>query len=83
MNADTKMREAMSHLVDSRKKINYVMQGAFMHGWQEGVQAERERIRARAKIAAEKTWRAGDWYIGPQHANMERFVAELLEDGDE
>ena len=45
MNADTKMLDAMSHLMDSRKKINYVMQGAFMHGWQEGVQAERERIK--------------------------------------
>lgn len=42
-----------------------------------------DRIRARVKLAAEKTWKAGDWYIGPQHNNIEKFVDALLEDGDE
>ena len=46
-------------------------------------QAERERIRARVKLAAEKTWKAGDWYVGPQHNNIEAFVEELLRDDDE
>lgn len=49
-------------------------------GFDAGVQLERDRIRARAKLAAEKTWRAGDWYIGPQHANLEKFVDALLEE---
>ena len=52
-------------------------------GWNAGIQAERERIRSRAKLAADKVWKAGDWFIGPQHANMEKFVDALLEDGDE
>lgn len=49
----------------------------------DAVRIERERIRARAKAAAEKTWRAGDWYIGPQHANLAKFIDALLEDGDD
>lgn len=52
-------------------------------GFDAGVQIERERIRARAQIAAEKTWRAGDWYIGPQHNMIEQFVESLLEQSDE
>ena len=52
-------------------------------GFDAGVQLERERIRDRAKIAAEKTWKAGDLYIGPQHNMIEKFVNALLEDGDE
>lgn len=52
-------------------------------GWDAGVEAERERIRAIAKIAAEKTWRDGDWYVGPQHNMIEKFIDALLEDGDE
>ena len=51
--------------------------------YNDAVRIERERIRARAKLAAEKTWRAGDWYIGPQHANLAKFIDALLEDGDE
>lgn len=51
--------------------------------YRQGQQFERNRIRAIAKIAAEKTWRAGDWYVGPQHNMIEKFVEELLEDGDE
>ena len=53
-------------------------------GFDAGVQIERERIRARAKIAAEKTFKAGGYYVGPQHYLIEQFVEELLrEDGDE
>lgn len=51
--------------------------------WTAAQQAERERIRARAKIAAEKVWRAGDWFIGPQDHILEKFVDALLEDDDE
>ena len=51
--------------------------------WTAAQQAERERIRARVQMAAEQVWKAGDLYIGPQHANMEKFVDALLEDGDE
>ena len=51
--------------------------------WTAAQQAERERIRARAKLAAEKTWKAGDWYVGPQHNNIEAFVKELLREGDD
>lgn len=46
--------------------------------WTAAKQAERERIRARAKSAAEKVWKAGDWYVGPQHFAIEQFVEELL-----
>ena len=48
-----------------------------------GAKTERERIRARAQIAAEKTWPAGDWYIGPQHNMIEKFVEELLREDDD
>ena len=41
---------------------------------------DRERIRARVQMAAEQVWKAGNLYIGPQHANMEKFVDALLED---
>lgn len=51
--------------------------------WMAAQQAERERIRSRVQIAAEKNWKAGDWYIGPQHNNIEAFVEELLRDDDE
>lgn len=51
--------------------------------WTAAQQAERERIRARARIAAEKTWKAGGCYVGPQHYIIEKFVDALLEDGDE
>lgn len=54
----------------------------YFEAWQAAQQAERERIRARAKQAAEKAL-AGDWFVGPQHVLYERFVEELLEDGDE
>lgn len=52
------------------------------HGWEAGQQAERERIRSRVQIAAEKTWPAGDWYVGPQNNNIGAFVEELLRDDD-
>lgn len=52
--------------------------------WVAAQQAERNRIRARAKLAAEKTFKAGGYYVGPQHYLIEQFVEELLrEDGDE
>lgn len=54
------------------------------HIWEAAQKTERERIRARAQIAAEKTWKSGDWYIGPQHNMIEKFVRELLRgDGDD
>ena len=52
-------------------------------GFDAGIQIERERIRARAILAAEKTWKAGDQYIGPQYFILEQFVEELLREGDE
>ena len=63
----------MTTLIEPLKAASYA----------KGIQAERERIRARAQIAAEKTWKAGDWYIGPQHNMIERFVDALLEESDE
>jgi len=51
--------------------------------YKKGQQAERERIRARAKLAADKVWKAGDWFIGPQHHILEKFVDALLEENDE
>lgn len=57
------------------------LQVAVDDAYRQGQQAERERIRARAKLAAEKTWKDGDWYIGPQHNMIEKFVDALLEDG--
>lgn len=51
--------------------------------WTAAQQADRNRIRSRAKLASEKTWKAGDWYVGPQHNMIEKFVDSLLEDGDD
>lgn len=62
-----------------------MLNSAIADSYGKGQQFERERIRARAKIAAEKVWRAGDWYIGPQHFMLEQFVdalVDVLEDGD-
>ena len=51
--------------------------------WTDAQQAERERIRARAKLAAEKTFKAGGYYVGPQHYLIEQFVEALLGNDDE
>ena len=50
--------------------------------WADSQQAERERIRSRVKLAAEKTFNAGGYYVGPQHYLIEQFVDALLEDAD-
>lgn len=54
---------------------------AARRAWTAAQQAERERIRARTKIAAEKVW-FGDWFVGPQHCLYEQFVEELLRGDD-
>ena len=52
------------------------------HIWEAGQKYERERIRARVFAAANKTWQAGEAYIGPPHWTLAQFVDRLLEDGD-
>jgi hypothetical protein len=55
--------------------------------WQAAQQAERERIRSRIEIAEHKVWLVGSAehpvYIGPQKRSMEKFVNELLGEGDD
>ena len=71
-------QEAMSELAIAAK----LSTALYKEGYEDGQQAERERIRSRVQIAAEKTWKAGDWYVGPQHNMIEKFVEELLRDDD-
>lgn len=55
--------------------------------WQAAQAAERERIRSRVEIAEHKVWLVGSAehtvYIGPQKQLMEKFVNELLGEGDD
>lgn len=59
---------------------------AYEHGYEAGQKALKlhmiERIRARVFAAANRTWHAGDMYIGPPHWTLQQFVDALLEDGD-
>lgn len=50
--------------------------------WTAAQQAERERLRARAKMAAKKIWKAKDWYFFPGCSSIEQFVEELMEEDD-
>lgn len=51
--------------------------------WTAAQQAERERIRARVRLAAISSWSASEVYIGPPFIQLQKFVDRLLEDGDE
>ena len=50
--------------------------------WIAAQQAERERIRARVRLAAISSWSASEVYIGPPFIQLQKFVEALLEDGD-
>lgn len=60
---------------------------AYERGYEAGQKAMKmhmkERIRARIYVAANKTWRAVDTYIGPPHWTLTQFVDALLEDGND
>ena len=73
----------LSQMPEAIDAVCVQLKTAISDAYRQGQQAERERIRARVKLAMEKTWKAGDWYVGPRIEIMEKFVETLMEDGDE
>ena len=69
-----------------RAEIEVKKTDAYEHGYIAGQKAmlrhERERIRARVRLAAISSWSASEVYIGPQFIQLQKFVDRLLEDGE-